>query len=142
MRSLPSSLHAPRCCCSFLRKVEAGYRGNLYHCATHAADVLQSVHVLLHSGGLVGVYTDPLTQLGCYLAAIVHDYEHPGLNNDFLVNTHHALALRYNDRAPLENHHAASGLALLLQPDTAFLPGMARLQTQALRKLVSWIGWL
>lgn len=123
--------------CRFLRTVESGYAANPYHNAKHAADVLQSVHVLLHSGGLVGTYADPLTLLGCYLAAIVHDYEHPGLNNDFLIGTHHKLALRYNDRCPLENHHAAAGLTLLHAPATAFLPELSRAEMAAVRKLVS-----
>jgi hypothetical protein len=41
-----------------------------------AADVLQTLHVLLHRGGLVPGYVDPPTLLACYVAAIVHDYEH------------------------------------------------------------------
>lgn len=37
----------------------------------------------------------------------VHDYEHVGLTNDFLVATSSPLAMRYNDRTPLENHHVS-----------------------------------
>jgi hypothetical protein len=40
------------------------------------ADVLQTLHVLLHRGGLVPGYTDKPTLLACYVAAMVHDYEH------------------------------------------------------------------
>ena len=80
---------------------------NPYHNSTHATDVLQTLHVLLHRGGLVPGYADPITLLACYLAAIVHDFEHVGFNNDFLVNSCDPLALRYNDKAPMENHHLA-----------------------------------
>ncbi len=38
---------------------------------------------------------DPLTLLSCYLAAVVHDYEHGGLTNDFLINTSDLLAVRW-----------------------------------------------
>lgn len=62
-------------------QVEAGYRPNPYHNATHAADVLQTLHVILHRGGLVPHYADPLLLLAAYLAAVVHDYEHGGLTN-------------------------------------------------------------
>lgn len=58
-------------------------------------------------------YADPLTHLAAYLAAIVHDYEHVGRTNDYLINSGDALALRYNDRAPLENHHLAAAFAVL-----------------------------
>jgi 3',5'-cyclic-nucleotide phosphodiesterase len=30
-------------------------------------------------------------------AAVTHDYEHPGLNNNYLVKTKSDLALIYND---------------------------------------------
>lgn len=42
-----------------------------------------------------------LTLFTCYLAAIVHDYEHKGVNNDFLIKSSDTLALRYNDISPL-----------------------------------------
>ena len=48
-----------------------------------------------------------------FLAAIIHDYDHKGVNNDFLVKSQDDLAVRYNDRAPMENHHVASAWALL-----------------------------
>ncbi len=36
----------------FFRRVEEGYRPNPYHSKTHAADVMQSFHVIIHRGGL------------------------------------------------------------------------------------------
>ena len=33
--------------------VEDGYGDNPYHCRVHAADVLRSLHVLLHRGGVM-----------------------------------------------------------------------------------------
>ena len=38
------------------------------------------------------------TQCTASQAAIVHDFEHVGLNNDYLVNSGDPLALRYNDK--------------------------------------------
>ncbi len=48
----------------------------MQHNKIHAADVLQTFHVLICRGGLTPGYVDPLTHLACYIAAIVHDYEH------------------------------------------------------------------
>jgi len=48
-----------------------------------------------------------------YLAAAVHDYEHPGTNNVFHVNTSSTYAVRYNDKSVLENHHVAATFALM-----------------------------
>ena len=57
---------------------------------------------------------------------IVHDFEHGGLTNDFLINTGEGLALLYNDKAPLENHHLAAAFALLRQPDCNFMQGLMK----------------
>ena len=54
------------------------------HNKLHAASVLQLMHCILTKGGLVPSYADPLIQMACYLAAIVHDYEHVGLTNGAL----------------------------------------------------------
>jgi hypothetical protein len=70
------------------------YKSNPYHNATHAADVLQTLHVMMHRGGLVPGYVDPLTMMAAYVAAIVHDFEHLGLTNDFLINSADMLAIR------------------------------------------------
>lgn len=54
----------------FLRRIEAGYRDNPYHNATHAADVLQTMHCIITRGGLMPGYVDPMHLMGCYTAAV------------------------------------------------------------------------
>ena len=120
----------------FLRRVEEGYKMNPYHNCTHAADVLQTLYVLLHRGGLVPGYADPITLLACYLAAIVHDFEHVGFNNDFLVISSDPLAVRYNDRAPMENHHLAAAFSLLARREYNFLDGMPKADFNRIRKVL------
>jgi len=41
------------------------------------------------------------------IAAVCHDVGHPGVNNPFLVESNDPLALKYNDKSPLENMHCA-----------------------------------
>ncbi|XP_076820748.1 cGMP-inhibited 3',5'-cyclic phosphodiesterase 3A-like isoform X1 [Clavelina lepadiformis] len=54
-----------------------------------------------------------LELMSLYLAAAMHDYDHPGRTNAFLVETRHPLAILYNDRSVLENHHASASWELL-----------------------------
>ncbi|KAG2490631.1 hypothetical protein HYH03_011022 [Edaphochlamys debaryana] len=119
-----------------LRAVEAGYLDNPYHNATHAADVLQTLHVIIHATQLHVHYLDPLGLLAAYYAAIVHDYAHPGLTSDFLVATSDPLAIRYNDKSPLENHHCAASFSLLQRPELNVLAPLSQPEKTAFRKQV------
>jgi hypothetical protein len=47
------------------------------------------------------------------IASLGHDLDHEGKNNNFLINTHQKLAVLYNDKSPLENHHCAVLFKLL-----------------------------
>ena len=38
----------------------------------------------------------------------------------FLINTHDDLAVRYNDRSPMENHHLAAAFGLMKLPEFNF----------------------
>ncbi|KAJ9520544.1 hypothetical protein QJQ45_007398 [Haematococcus lacustris] len=120
----------------WLCRIEDGYCANPYHNRSHAADVVQTMHMLLTRGGLMPGYADRLTQLAAYLAAVCHDYQHIGRTNDWLVETQDELALRYNDRSPMENHHLAGAFSLLKHPDMNFLQAMPKATYDRLRKLV------
>lgn len=69
----------------FLRCVEIGYtRDNPYHNRAHAADVTMRMYsLLIHSIGVQDMKKQNSCQLllSCILAAAVHDYMHPGSNN-------------------------------------------------------------
>jgi hypothetical protein len=70
------------------------------------------------------------------LAAVVHDYEHEGVNNDFLVKSSSPKAILYNDRSPNENHHVAAAWLLLQDHECNFLEHMTIPENRQLRKLV------
>lgn len=67
---------------------------------------LQKLHALITHGKLVPQTVDPLAQLAVYLAATLHDYNHGGYTNDYLINSSHDLAICYNDHAPLVSSSA------------------------------------
>ncbi|KAL3145886.1 putative 3',5'-cyclic phosphodiesterase pde-3 [Trebouxia sp. C0009 RCD-2024] len=108
---------------NFLQKAESGYSSaNPYHNSIHATSVLQMTHMLLHHGGVLKSRAVSKAQyMSSYWSAITHDYEHGGLNNDFLIKTAHPLAIRYNDQSPLENHHVAAAAGLLFQDEYQFI---------------------
>jgi hypothetical protein len=83
----------------FLAIIESGYDNkNPYHNSTHAADVIQTLNYFLSKGGL-SQYLTELDILAALVAAIIHDYEHPGLNNAYQINVQSDLAVRYNDKS-------------------------------------------
>ena len=42
------------------------------------------------------------------LSAIIHDYHHTGTTNNFHIQSTSDLAVVYNDKSVLENHHVAA----------------------------------
>lgn len=68
----------------------------------HAAEVLHRTFMLMHHGGMLKLgVVDGLGVLSGLLAAAVHDFEHRGLNNDFLIKSRDPLALTYNERVSI-----------------------------------------
>ncbi|CAD6184813.1 unnamed protein product [Caenorhabditis auriculariae] len=100
----------------WLMTIEAHYHaGNTYHNATHAADVLQATSFFLDSPS-VAAHVNESHAVAAILAATVHDLDHPGRGNAFLINTRQSLAVLYNDHSVLENHHIALAFQLTFQP--------------------------
>ncbi|XP_077568768.1 cGMP-inhibited 3',5'-cyclic phosphodiesterase 3B isoform X2 [Stigmatopora nigra] len=78
-----------------------------------------------------------LELMALYVAAAMHDYDHPGRTNAFLVATNAPQAVLYNDRSVLENHHAASAWNLYLsRPEFNFLVNLDHVEFKRFRFLV------
>ncbi|XP_077419095.1 cGMP-inhibited 3',5'-cyclic phosphodiesterase 3B [Vanacampus margaritifer] len=78
-----------------------------------------------------------LELMALYVAAAMHDYDHPGRTNAFLVATNAPQAVLYNDRSVLENHHAASAWNLYLsRPEFNFLANLDHVEFKRFRFLV------
>ncbi|XP_054982370.1 cAMP-specific 3',5'-cyclic phosphodiesterase 4A isoform X3 [Sorex araneus] len=121
---------------TYMLTLEEHYHADVaYHNSLHAADVLQSTHVLLATPALDAVFTD-LEILAALFAAAIHDVDHPGVSNQFLINTNSELALMYNDESVLENHHLAVGFKLLQEDNCDIFQNLSKRQRQSLRKMV------
>lgn len=109
------------------------------------------------------MFTD-LEILAALFASAIHDVDHPGVSNQFLINTSKfadcafvvppwscccavcdvasspspdsELALMYNDSSVLENHHLAVGFKLLQEDSCDIFQNLSKKQRQSLRKMV------
>lgn len=127
---------------NFLIGIENGYDCSIaYHNRAHAASVLHFTYALLVHGGVADAVSYPdcdkqLILLASLLAAAIHDFEHEGLSNDFLVKTGADRALCYNDRSVNENHHVSAAFALMQHPDNNFLSQLSPVHYRRLRAIV------
>ncbi|XP_075060786.1 3',5'-cyclic-AMP phosphodiesterase 4C isoform X3 [Mixophyes fleayi] len=121
---------------TYMMTLEDHYHADVaYHNNIHAADVSQSTHILLSSPALEAVFTD-LEIMAAIFASAIHDVDHPGVSNQFLINTNSELALMYNDASVLENHHLAVGFKLLQEENCDIFQNLTKKQRQTLRKMV------
>lgn len=67
---------------------------------------------------------------------MIHDFKHPGLNNNYLINSKNYLAIRYNDISVLENMHIAEAFKLIKQESTNIMSGVSFDERKAMRKRI------
>jgi hypothetical protein len=97
------------------RKISEGYnRNNFYHTDLHAADIAHTSYIYFKEGSVNGkIQLDKLSICAIILSCICHDYKHPGLNNNYLMETNDSIAIRYNDISILENMHISETFKLI-----------------------------
>ncbi|CAH8464016.1 unnamed protein product [Heterobilharzia americana] len=121
----------------WLTVIEEHYHAdNPYHNATHAGDVLQASAYFLQHNLIRSIYTS-IDEVATLLAAIVHDVDHPGRTNPFLVNNSDPLAILYNDIAVLESHHVALSFELTLKsPEINIFQNLTRDEYRTMRSYI------
>jgi hypothetical protein len=121
---------------NFIVAVRALYHDeNPFHNFIHAFSVLQMTFMFLRYSP-AGEYLSPVEKLSCMIAAYCHDLDHPGNSNGFQVATQSPLAITYNDRAVLENHHCSQTFRLLQDPQKDILARLHPDEKKAVRRLV------
>jgi len=70
------------------------------------------------------------------LSAAIHDYDHPGSNNVYQISTSSIYALRYNDKAVLENHHVAAAFSLLQEEPYNILANFSKADYKIIRERI------
>ncbi|TGZ74693.1 hypothetical protein CRM22_000801 [Opisthorchis felineus] len=122
---------------SLLVQLEVGYSkySNPYHNLMHAADVMQTCHMIMHLNNLRNWLTD-LDAFALLFAAVIHDYEHTGTTNNFHISTASELAIVYNDRGVLENHHVSAVFRLMQQDEYNIVNNLEQAQFKEFRQMV------
>ena len=94
-------------------KIYEGYsKTNPYHTDLHAGDIAHTVYIYMTYIDEIKVL-DKFSICALLLSSICHDYKHPGVNNNFLMETNDELALNYNDISILENMHISETFKLI-----------------------------
>uniref|UniRef100_A0A4W6DPP3 Phosphodiesterase n=1 Tax=Lates calcarifer TaxID=8187 RepID=A0A4W6DPP3_LATCA len=121
----------------FVEALENGYskHRNPYHNLIHAADVTQTAHFLMLHTGLMH-WLSELEILAMVFAAAIHDFEHTGTTNNFHIHTRSEVAILYNDRSVLENHHVSAAYRLMAEEDMNILVNLNKDDWRELRSLV------
>lgn len=118
---------------AFLQEVQDLYHDNPYHCSMHAADVTQGTYSLMSACGLFEALP-PIEALSLLVSAIVHDIDHPGVNNAFLINSDSSLAFVYNDTSVLENHHLVTAFKLMQRSELQWTSVLSKENKNTMRK--------
>jgi len=111
----------------FINEIYARYHRRPFHNFRHATDVLLGCSTLLRlvEQDHPNPFQDQLSVAALLISALVHDTDHPGVMNGFLVAINHPIAVRLDKPvAVLENHHSAVALALLRREELNFLSNL------------------
>lgn len=120
----------------FLRHIQERYDHNIpFHNATHAADVMHTLFMLLWSTSL-GEKISLHNQIGALLAAVMHDVEHVGLTNDYLIKTNHPIAQKYSSKAPMESKHMDLALQAASDPRFHILSKMSPVRQKQVLEVI------
>eukprot|EP00833_Pecoramyces_ruminatium_P012561 jgi/Orpsp1_1/1186593/evm.model.d7180000051757.1 len=111
---------------NFIKEIEEGYHTDVtFHNACHVTDILHCMYYFTTIPNISVNFKD-WDLLFMFVAACIHDYDHPGLSNKFLIQTMDPLAILYNDKSVLENHHCAMSFDILFKEKNNFMEHVDR----------------
>jgi hypothetical protein len=119
---------------SFLISIANQYFATtLYHNSLHGSDITHTICLFFNNSNAEEVcHTKAIDLLSIIVSGLGHDIGHPGLTNNFQVNSLSDLAITYNDNSCLENYHLAKLFKTLRKEDTNIFE---KLTTQDFKKI-------
>jgi len=119
----------------FVHAAEKEYKDDaMFHNFAHASDVVHAVARMMNVMCADAFLTE-LEQYCLLIAAIGHDLGHPGVNNGFLSEVSHELAVQYNDKSPLENMHCSKLYTIVTQEESNVFAKLNREDYKEMRKM-------
>ena len=96
---------------------------------------MKTVGAILFNTQLCSKFTE--SELACLvIGGAIHDVDHPGVNNNFLLQLSHPLSVLYNEVSILENHHSSFGLELARDSETNIFQDLDPIVFSVMRKLI------
>ena len=107
---------------NWCKKIAEGYiKENPYHTDLHAADISHTCLIYLKVGKVNKICKlSKNSKCALFLSCICHDYKHPGVNNNYLKEIKHKIAIKYNDISILENMHIAEAFKLINESNNEY----------------------
>ena len=93
----------------FASEIALRYQDNSYHNFQHGFSTAHFCFISIYRCHEIEKCLRNVDVFAMLIAALMHDVDHPGHNNNYEVQLKSELALRYNDTSVLESHHAAVG---------------------------------
>ena len=122
---------------NWVERIAKGYdRKNFYHHDLHAADITHTSYIYFRHGLIHEIVKlDNFMICAVIIGCICHDYKHPGLNNNYLIDTNNEIALNYNDISVLENMHISESFKLMYNnPNCNVFEGFDKEKYKIMRK--------
>jgi len=102
-----------------IEKICLGYNVPAYHNFAHGFNVFQMFYAIIKKTEL-GTALDSTEVFASLLAALGHDLDHRGYNNQYEIKLKTKNAIAYFDNAVLENLHASTLIGILKDPEIGF----------------------
>lgn len=123
----------------FIQQVAACYHTNPYHNLNHAVDAANTMGWLVTRP----VFEKNIGEWERFLlltAALVHDVDHPGNDNQWEIKTNSKLAQKYNNVSVLENNSIDVTARLLDQPELNIFSSLGpKAEKDARKRIVSLV---
>ena len=94
------------------------------------------MHFIIFFFSLIKSVFSDLEIFAAVLSAAIHDVDHPGVTNQYLINTGSELALMYNDESVLENHHLAVAFKILQHESRDILKNLTKKQINSENSMI------